>query len=77
MIKEEFKQALKDKLKECDKDTFVDIIADFCSVYIRAKIFSDISNANCMQQCLNNVQTCTQEIDDFLSQRINSNFKKL
>lgn len=30
MTQEEIKQTLKDKLRECDKDTLVDIIADAC-----------------------------------------------
>lgn len=35
ITKEELKQTLKDKLKECDKDTLVNIIADVCLMYIR------------------------------------------
>lgn len=57
MTQEELKQTLKDKLKECDKDTLVDIIADVCSMYVSTRVFADMSNDNCMRQCLNNIQT--------------------
>lgn len=72
MTQEELKQTLKDKLKECDKDTLVDIIADVCLMYVRARAFVDISNANCIQQSLNNIQTI-QEIDNFITQKVNTN----
>jgi hypothetical protein len=36
MTQEELRHTLKNKLKECDKDTLVDIIADVCFMYIRA-----------------------------------------
>lgn len=73
MTQEEFKQTLKDKLKECDKNTLVDIIADLCVVYIGARAFVDISSANCMQQQLSNVQTNIQEINNFIIQKVNTN----
>jgi hypothetical protein len=77
MTQEELRQTLKDKLKECDKDTLVDIIVDACSMYIRARVFTDMSNANCIQQCVNNVQTNLQQVDNVLTQRLNINLKKL
>ena len=73
MTQEELKQTLKDKLKECDKDTLVDIIADVCLMYVRARIFTDMSSANCMQQPLNNIQTNIQEINNFITQKVNTN----
>ena len=73
MTQEELKQTLKDKLKECDKDMLVDIIADVCLMYVRARVFTDMSNANCMQQSLNNIQTNIQEIDNFTTQKVNTN----
>ena len=77
MTQEELKQTLKDKLKECDKNTLIDIIADVCFMYVRAKAFADMSNANCIQQCINNVQTNLQQVDKVITQRLNINFKKL
>lgn len=73
MTQEELKQTLKDKLKECDKDTLVDIIADVCLIYVRARVFTDMSNANCIQQPLNTIQTNIQEINNFITQKVNTN----
>jgi hypothetical protein len=73
MTQEELKQTLKDKLKECDKDTLVDIIADVCFMYIRTRVFTDMSSANCMQQLLDNIQTNIQEINNFIIQKVNTN----
>ena len=74
---EHIKQTFKDKLKDCDKEVLIDIIADICSIYIGARVFADISSANCIQQCINNVQTNLQQVDNVLMQRLNINFKKL
>lgn len=72
MTQEELKQALKTRLKDCDKDTLVDIIADMCSMYVSARVLSDMSGANCIQQCANNIQTNIQKIDNFITQKINA-----
>lgn len=69
MTQEELKQTVKDKLKQCDKDTLVDIIADLCLVYIGARALVDMS----MQQPLNNIQTNIQEINNFITQKVNTN----
>jgi hypothetical protein len=77
IIKKDMKETLKDKLKDCDKEVLIDIIAEICSIYVNARIFSDISSANCVQQCVNYIQTNFQEVDNFIAQRINANFIKL
>lgn len=69
------KETIKDKLKDCDKEVLIDIIVEVCSMYIGVKLFSDMSSANCIQQCVNNIQTNFQEIDNFITQRINDNLK--
>lgn len=75
MTQEHIKQTFKDKLKDCDKDVLIDIIAEICSIYIRARVFADISSANCIQHCINNVQTNFQEVDNIIIQKINANIK--
>jgi hypothetical protein len=77
MTHQDIKQTLRDKLKDCDKEVLIDIIAEICSIYVNARIFSDISSANCVQQCVNDIQTNFQEVDNFIAQRINANFIKL
>ena len=73
MTQEELKQILKNKLKECNKDTLINIITDVCLIYVRARVLTDISKDNCMQQCVDNIQTNIQEIDNFITQKINTN----
>ena len=72
---EHIKQTFKDKLKDCDKESLIDIIADICSIYIGARVFADMSSANCIQQCVNNIQTNIQEVDNIITQKINANIK--
>lgn len=74
MTKSDIKETLKDKLKECDKEVLIDIIVEVSSMYIGAKLFSDMCGPNSIQQCVNNLQTNFQEIDNF-TQRINDNLK--
>lgn len=75
MTKADFKQSLKGKLKNCDKEVLINIIADICSIYIKARVFADMSSANCIQQCINNIQTNFQEVDNIITQKINANIK--
>lgn len=77
MAHQDIKETLKDKLKDCDKEVLINIIAEVCSLYVNARVFSDMNNANCIQQCVNNIQTSFQEVDNFITQRINANFRKL
>ena len=57
----EIKDLLRERLQELSKEELIDIIADISSVYVRASVFSRMSSANCIQQCVNNVQTNVQE----------------
>lgn len=75
MAYQDIKEILKDKLKDCDKEVLIDIIVEVCSMYIGIKLFFDMSSVNCIQQCVNNIQTNFQEIDNFITQRINDNLK--
>ena len=64
MTYQDIKETLKDKLKNCDKEVLIDIIVEVCSMYIGIKLFFDMSSVNCIQQCVNNIQTNFQEIDN-------------
>jgi hypothetical protein len=65
MTQEQLKQTLKTKLKECDKDLLVDIIADICSMYVSARVLLDMSGVD-------NIQTNIQEVDNIITKRINA-----
>ena len=71
------KDLIKGKLNQLSKEELVDVLADVCTIYISANITTQLSSANCMQQCVNNVQTNLQQVDNVLTQRLNINFRKL
>lgn len=71
------KDLIKEKLNQLSKEELVDALADVCAIYVSANITTRLSGANCIQQCVNNVQTNIQQIDNVLTQRLNINLKKL
>ena len=71
------KELVKEKLNQLSKEELIDVLADVCAIYVSANITTQLSSANCMQQCINNVQTNLQQIDNILTQRLNINFRKL
>ena len=71
------KDLIKEKLSRLSKEELVDALADVCAIYVSANITTQLSSANCIQQCINNVQTTLQQVDNVLTQRLNNNFQKL
>lgn len=73
------KDLIKENLNQLSKEELVDALADICAIYVTANITTQLSSANCIQQCINinNVQTNLQQVDNVLTQRLNINFKKL
>ena len=71
------KELIKERLNQLSKEELVNILADVCSIYITANITTQLSSANCIQQCVNNMQTNIQQVDNMLMQMLNINFKKL
>ena len=69
------KELIKERLNQLSKEELVDILADVCSIYITANITTQLSSANCIQQCVNNVQTNFQEVDNIITQKINANIR--
>ena len=63
MKQEDIKQSLKDKLKDCDKEVLIDIIAELCSIYVNARILSNINSVN-------NIQTNIQEVENSITQKV-------
>mgnify|MGYP003473314211 CR=1 FL=1 len=71
------KDLIKERINQLSKDDLVDALADICTIYVSANITTQLSSANCIQQCINNVQANLQQVDNVLTQRLNINFKKL
>lgn len=71
------KELIKERLNQLSKEELVDALADVCAIYVSANITTQLSSANCIQRCVNNVQTNLQQVDNVLTQRLNINLKKL
>ena len=71
------KDLIKERLNQLSKEELVDALADVCDIYVTANINTQLSNAYCIQQCVNNMQTNLQQVDNVLTQRLNINFKRL
>lgn len=69
------KELIKEKLNQLSKEELVDALADVCTIYVSANITTQLSSANCIQQCVNNIQTNIQEVDNIIKQKINANIK--
>ena len=77
MIMSNIKELVKEKLNQLSKEELIDVLVDVCAIYVSANITTQLSSANCIQQCINNVQTNLQQVDNVLTQRLNINFRKL
>ena len=71
------KDLIKEKLNQLSKEELIDALADICAIYVSTNITAQLSSANCIQQCVNNVQTDLQQVNNVLTQRLNINFQKL
>ena len=71
------KELIKERLNQLTKEELVDALADVCTIYVSANITTQLSSAKCIQQCVNNMQTNIQQVDNVLMQRLNINLKKL
>lgn len=73
MTKEEINQSLRNKLKDCDKETLIDIIIDLCCIYVEARV----NTGKNIQQFIESLNTDINNYNNELVQRINNNFMKV
>lgn len=73
----DIKELIKERLNQLSKEELVDALANVCVICVSSNITTQLSSANCIQQCINNVQTNLQQVDNVLTQRLNINFNKL
>ena len=70
------KQLIRERLNQLSKEELVDALSDIFAIYVSANIATQLSSANCIQQCINNVQINLQQVDNVLTQSLNINFRK-
>ena len=69
MSKDSPKDLIRAELEKLSKDDLINIIAEVANAFVVASVNSRIANANCIQQCVRNVQTSIQEpINDMRTQ---------
>ena len=71
------KEYIRIELEKLSKDDLIDIIVTFTEHYFIAVLNSRMSQANCIQQCVNQVETNLQPTIDNMMQELKVNFQKV
>lgn len=71
------KDLIKSELQKLSKDDLINIIAELVSAYVTASINTRRANANCIQQCVNQVQTNIQPTINGMLQEFKVKFQKI
>lgn len=71
------KDLIKSELQKLSKDDLINIVAELVSVYVTASINTRMANANCIQQCVNQVQTNIQPAINGMLQELKVKFQKI
>lgn len=60
MSKDSTKNLIREELQKLSKDDLISIVAELVNAYVTASMNTRRANANCIQQCVNQVQTNIQ-----------------
>lgn len=71
------KEYIRTELEKLSKDDLIDIIITFTEHYFIAVLNSKMSQANCTQQCVNQVETILQLAVNNMVQELKVNFQKM
>lgn len=71
------KHLIKSELKKLSKDDLINIVAELVSAYVTASINTRRANANCIQQCVNQVQINIQPAINGMLQELKVKFQKI
>jgi hypothetical protein len=71
------KEYIRAELEKLSKDDLIDIIVAFTEHYFIAVLTRRISQANCIQQCVNQVETNLQPVINNMVQELKVNFQKM
>lgn len=71
------KEYIRAELEKLSKDDLIDIIVTFTEHYFIAVLNRRISQANCIQQCVNQVETNLQPTINNIVQELKVNFQKM
>lgn len=71
------KDLIKSELQKLSKDDLINIVTELVGAYVTASINTRMANANCIQQCVNQVQTNIQPAINGMLQELKVKFQKI
>lgn len=71
------KDLIKSELQKLSKDDLINIVAELVSAYVTASINTRMANANCIQQCINQIRTNTQTAINGMVQELKVKFQQI
>ena len=77
MSKDNIKDLIRAELEKLSKEDLINIIAEVVNAYVVASVNSRIANANCIQQCVRNIHTDTQQVVNDMYQQLDVNFRDI
>ena len=77
MRKDSTKDLIREELQKLSKDDLITIVAELVSAYVTASINTRMANANCIQQCINQIRTNTQTAINGMVQELSVTFQQI
>ena len=71
------KDLIRAELEKLSKEDLINIIAEVANAFVVARVNSWIANANCIQQCVRNIHTDTQQVVNDMCQQLDVNFRDI
>ena len=69
------KDLIRAELEKLSKDDLINIIAEVINAYVVASMNRKMMNASCIQQCVRNIHTDTQQVVNDIYQQLDVNFR--
>ena len=67
------KDQIRAELEKLSKEDLINIIAEVTNAFVVANVNSRMANANCIQQCVRNIHTDTQQVVNDMCQQLDVN----
>lgn len=68
------KDLIRAELEKLSKEDLINIIAEVVNAYVVANMNRKMMNASCIQQCVRNIHTDTQQVVNDMCQQLDVNF---
>lgn len=71
------KDLIRAELEKLSKDDLINIITEVVNAYVVASLNRKMLNASCIQQCVRNIHTDTQQVVNDICQQLDVNFRDI